>query len=199
MAIFSPRISLGLAVLIDTSVAEGAPRPGEGPGGTEEDEWHHWEGAKYNMNKVDESVKEKNLDKIVKVGDIVSEAEKPRHLNRGATMKQVFQLDDLDLDLLKKGHIFDIVLNGIAYGLSYQRHKGARGKYKKIIERSKKQKPLKALDRKQYDALYGKYFKPLSNGLQCKLCDKSFTGVTHPKIAANTHFRRTHPKEWRKR
>ncbi len=114
-------------------------------------------------------------------------------------MKQVFQLDDLDLALLKKGHIFDIVLNGIAYGLSYQRHKGARGKYKKIIERSKKQKPLKSLDRKQYAVLYGKYFKPLSDGLQCKLCDKSFTDVTHPKIAANTHMRRTHPKEWRKR
>ena len=96
-------------------------------------------------------------------------------------MKQLFQLDDHDLDELKRGHVYDIVLNGVVYGLSYA---VSRRKW-----RSKK---------RHYEGLYEKYLDTSRPTAQCKLCGFKVKKGLHYRISAATHMRRKHRKQWEK-
>jgi len=107
-------------------------------------------------------------------------------------MKQVFTLDDHDLQQLKKGHIYDIVLNGVAYGLAYHGRRTKRGVYKP------KAQPPKRPSKGQASARFLKFFDTRAGGgVQCRHCPTRFKG-RHHRVAAMTHFRRTHPDLWNK-
>jgi len=110
-------------------------------------------------------------------------------------MKQVFTLDDHDLDQLKKGHIYDIVLNGVAYGLAYRGGPRKRGSYKPKAPSlpTLYARPTKRLA----SARFLKFFTIRGKGAQCRDCTMSFKGV-HYRVAAMTHYRRTHPDLWNK-
>jgi len=110
-------------------------------------------------------------------------------------MKQVFQLDENDLRQLMQGHIYDIVLNGVSYGLGYRGTKILRGPYK---PRPPLEKPKKRHTKRQASARFLKFFtNRVGGGVQCRQCQMMFKGV-HQRVGGMTHFRRMHPELWKK-
>jgi len=109
-------------------------------------------------------------------------------------MKQIFQLDDHDLRQLMQGHIYDIVLNGVSYGLAYRGTKILRGPYK---AKPPLEMPKKRPTKRQASARFVKFFTHRGNGVQCRQCQMTFRGI-HQRVGGMTHFRRMHPELWKK-
>jgi len=116
-------------------------------------------------------------------------------------MKQIFQLDGHDLDQLKKGHIYDIVLNGVTYGLSYHREgkrvfKNPKAREEKKVEKEKKEYKM-TLSPYQLTQVENNVV-PSKSGSNAWVCRKCNQGGFKNKQGARMHYMSAHIKGWRK-